>query len=67
LQIHDYRSKRGLDPGEVVLLSYNPGKLMEQLVRKYGREKLRTIRASRVDYYTQHDHGITILIFTINT
>jgi len=31
---------------------------MGQLSRKYGEEAMRTIRASRVDYYTQHDPTI---------
>jgi hypothetical protein len=28
---------------------------MQRLQRKYGVEAMRTVRASRVDYYTQHD------------
>eukprot|EP01041_Mallomonas_annulata_P011395 gene11395-23843_t len=55
LQIHEDRIKNHLNPGEAVLLSSSPGKLMHKLVKKYGEEKMRTIRASRVDYYTQHE------------
>jgi hypothetical protein len=28
---------------------------MNNLSKKYGRERMRTLRASRVDYYSQHD------------
>ena len=28
---------------------------MHRLERKYGQEAMKTIRASRVDYYSQHD------------
>lgn len=46
------------DPGEVILLSANPGNLMRRLQLKYGNEKMKTIRASRVDYFTQHNKNI---------
>lgn len=55
LQVHNYRKKQGLDPGEIILLSSSPGRLMERLYKKYGPEKMETVRASRVDYYKQHD------------
>ena len=55
LKVHSDRIKHGLKPGEVVLLSSSPGRLMERLSQKYGPALMRTIRASRVDYYTQHD------------
>ena len=50
--------KQGIKPGELILLSSRPGLLMGQLSRKYGEEAMKTIRASRVDYYTQHDPTI---------
>ncbi len=55
LQVHQLRKSHGLDPGEVVLLSSSPGRLMERLYKKYGSDKMKTVRASRVDYYKQHD------------
>lgn len=55
LMVHDLRCKNKLLPGEIVLPSSSPGKLMDKLSRKYGPEKLRSVRASRVDFYTQHD------------
>jgi hypothetical protein len=54
LTVHQDRIKRGLKPGEVVLLSGSPGRLMQRLQKKYGQEIMRTVRASRVDYYYQH-------------
>ncbi|CAM9160333.1 unnamed protein product, partial [Ectocarpus fasciculatus] len=51
---HAYRKEENLPPGEVVLMSSSPGNLMRRLKRRYGRETMATIRASRVDYYTQH-------------
>lgn len=48
----------GKNPGEVVLMSSSPGNLMRRLHHRYSEqgqpEKIQTIRASRVDYYTQH-------------
>ena len=58
LKVHQHRMKQGIKPGELILLSSRPGLLMGQLSRKYGEEAMRTIRASRVDYYTQHDPTI---------
>lgn len=55
LKVHDFRKEQGLDPGEVILLSSSPGRLMQRLYTKYGAEKMKTVRASRVDYYKQHD------------
>jgi hypothetical protein len=55
LRVHSDRINHGLKPGEVVLLSSSPGRLMERLSLKYNPSLMRTIRASRVDYYTQHD------------
>jgi hypothetical protein len=40
--------------GEVVLLSSSPGTLMKRLSKHYGIQKISTVRASRVDYYSQH-------------
>lgn len=55
LKVHKLRIENGLKPGEIVLLSGGPGRLMERLYRKYGSSMMKTVRASRVDYYTQHD------------
>lgn len=55
LEVHKIRKSHGVDPGEVILLSGSPGKLMGQLYRKHGAERMDTVRASRVDYYRQHD------------
>ena len=45
----------GEPPGEIVLLSSSPGKLMAKLYTQYTAKSMKTVRASRVDYYTQHD------------
>lgn len=58
LRVHKDRLNNGLNPGEVVLLSSSPGRLMERLSIKYGVSLMRTVRASRIDYYTQHDTRI---------
>jgi hypothetical protein len=55
LDVHEYRKATGEVPGEVVLLSASPGKLMARLVSQIGRERMSTARATRVDYYTMHD------------
>mmetsp|Transcript_44153 Transcript_44153/g.84372 ORF Transcript_44153/g.84372 Transcript_44153/m.84372 type:complete len:473 (+) Transcript_44153:222-1640(+) len=55
LDAHLFRKNHGLDPGEVLLLSSSPGTLMSRLTSQYGRERMATVRASRVDYYRQHD------------
>lgn len=55
LKVHKLRIDNGVKPGEIVLLSGGPGRLMERLYRKYGPTMMKTVRASRVDYYTQHD------------
>lgn len=53
LQAHELRKAHGLDPGEVILLSSSPGNMMKRISLRYpGRMK--TLRASRVDYHTQH-------------
>mmetsp|Transcript_32535 Transcript_32535/g.33174 ORF Transcript_32535/g.33174 Transcript_32535/m.33174 type:complete len:234 (+) Transcript_32535:63-764(+) len=54
INIHNDRIKHGLKPGEVVLLSAGPGKLMKNLVNRHGEDSMKFIRASRADYYTQH-------------
>eukprot|EP00808_Paulinella_micropora_P000280 g45328.t1 len=54
VEVHDYRRNQGLDPGEVLLLSASPGNLMRRLQNRYGPDRLSSLRASRVDYYTQH-------------
>ena len=55
LDAHDYRRAHGLEPGEVVLLSSSPGNLMSRLTNQYGNRRMATVRATRVDYYFQHD------------
>lgn len=55
LEVHEMRKNAGVNPGEVILLSGSPGRLMRRLYEKYGADKMRTVRASRVDYYKQHD------------
>jgi hypothetical protein len=55
LEVHEMRKNAGLNPGEVILLSGSPGRLMGRLYDKYGPDKMKTVRASRVDYYKQHD------------
>jgi len=55
LEAHALRKEQGLEPGEVILLSGGPGRLMQNLYRKYGPEQMSTVRASRIDYYRQHD------------
>ncbi len=55
LEVHDYRRQHSLNPGELVVLSSSPGRLMEKLLREHGTVCMSTVRASRVDYYTQHD------------
>ena len=55
LDAHEHRRANGLEAGEVLLLSASPGNLMSRLTKQYGHERLRGVRASRVDYYYQHD------------
>lgn len=55
LHAHMMREEAGVEPGEVILLSGSPGRLMGKLYEKYGTEKMKTVRASRVDYFKQHD------------
>lgn len=55
LEVHKIRKSHGLEPGELILLSGSPGKLMQSLYKRYGAEKMDTVRATRVDYYRQHD------------
>lgn len=52
--IYFKRIKNNLPPGEIILLSSSPGTLMNRLSKHYGIQKISTVRASRVDYYTQH-------------
>jgi len=64
LRVHALREQAGVPSGEVILLSSSPGNLMGRLVERYasggaddrgaGAAALRSVRASRVDYYTQH-------------
>ena len=58
LRVHALRQQAGARPGEVVLLSSSPGKLMGKLAKKYGEIAMKTVRASRVDYYSQHDASV---------
>lgn len=55
LDVYVVGKSNGEDPGEVILMSANPVNLMTRLTKKYGLVKMKTIRASCVDYYTQHD------------
>lgn len=55
LDAHEYRRAHGLESGEVLLFSSSPGNLMSRLTRQYGADRLKGVRASRVDYYFQHD------------
>ena len=55
LDAHDYRREHGLEPGEIVLLSSSPGNLMSRLTAHYGHRRMASVRATRVDYYFQHD------------
>jgi len=55
LDAHDYRREHGLEPGEVVLLSSSPGNLMSKLNAQYGARRMASVRATRVDFYHQHD------------
>ena len=57
LQTHQLREEAGREPGELVLLSSSPGRLMSRIGSKYGH-RIKTIRASRVDYFTQHDKAV---------
>ena len=55
LDAHHHRRENGLEPGEVVLLSSSPGNLMSRLINIHGYERMNSVRATRVDYYFQHD------------
>lgn len=55
LDVHEARKKNNLETGEVILLSSSPGNMMKRLQAKYGEKKMKTIRASRVDYFSQHE------------
>lgn len=59
IHAHQIRMSHGLAPGMLILLSGSPGKLMAKLTTIYN-EKIKTVRASRVDFYTQHDKEIWI-------
>lgn len=54
-EYNHYRISNSLEPNEIILLSSSPGKMMDRLTRRYqNTNKLQHVRASRVDYYTQH-------------
>lgn len=55
LEIHDLREENGLEAGEIILLSSSPGRLMEFLTKVYSEKQMKNIRASRVNYFQQHD------------
>ena len=55
LDAHDHRRALGVEPGEVVLLSSSPGNLMSRLIAVHGHARMASVRATRVDYYFQHD------------
>jgi hypothetical protein len=50
-----FRKRAGLEPGELVLLSSSPGRMMERLSTRLPADEMDLIRASRVDYFTQHE------------
>lgn len=54
LEGHAFREMHGQEPGELVLLSSKPGTLMGRLYGEYGAARMRTVRASRADYFSQH-------------
>ena len=61
LQAHDHRINAGLDPGEVILLSSSPGRLMGRLSLKYpDRMKVRVthIRPRRIRWTTSDSYQI---------
>lgn len=60
LEIHEERRSRGLEPGEIILLSSSPGNLMRFLGNKYSVEQMKQIRATRVSYFNQHKKGTWI-------
>ena len=53
--IHQYKIQNGVEPGELILLSATPGNLMNRLSKKYGVNGLQSIKASRADYYSEHN------------
>lgn len=55
LEVHQIRKDNGVEPGELILLSSSPGKLMQSLYKRFGSQRMATVRATRVDYYRQHD------------
>ncbi len=54
IDFQHFRREHGLEPGELVLLSASPGNLMNRLSKQYP-ESMSSIRASRVDYFAQHE------------
>eukprot|EP00959_Pyramimonas_sp_CCMP1952_P007631 159240-Pyramimonas_sp.AAC.2 len=60
LGVHKWRKSQGMEPGETVLLSSSPGNLMSRLTARYGSDALSAVRASRVDYY--HQHQVWLLV-----
>lgn len=56
MEMHRLRREHGLNPGTLILLSASPGRLMERLTPKYlaHEQKIPNLKASRVDYFTQH-------------
>ena len=44
LEVHAHRERAGQEPGELLLLSSSPGHLMKRLTRKYGAERMKTVR-----------------------
>jgi hypothetical protein len=55
LDAQAYRVKHGEVPGELILLSSSPGTLMDRLSESLTTEEMKRVRASRIDYHTQHD------------
>lgn len=55
LEVHKLREENNEEPGQVILLTSSPGGLMGRLSKTYGVDKMKTVQASRVDYYSQHN------------
>lgn len=55
LDIFLFRHENKVEPGKILLLTSSPGRLMKRLSERYGRNKMQFIRASRVDFFTQHN------------
>lgn len=59
LEIQMLRKERQQETGRIILLSSSPGNLMSRLYTAHGAQ-MKSVAASRVDYYTQHDEDTWI-------